>query len=642
MPVVASLTGSTVTRFGQDAEFELQIINRSQEVVPLSFVTVEIPDLHATVTHDLVESEVSWPVQAVPGDPFVGRDGRAQYLMAFVTGVTPGAHTVARFVLHRDLAAGESGSTLPLRAAALPLETSPANPPTGFHKRLPPTGSRCFDNFMSRQFQITLSDLAPLPCLTSLGFNLAVGVGAELAQRGFAQFSPRQLIIESNILADAALCAAITRAEIVAATNPVTITAFAAANIVGMFCVARDIDNMCEFHLYDGTPLEICDFDFLEWVTSMDPNDKAGFGSSLGAGYVRDIQERVAFRVRFENDAGASAPAQVVRIVDAIDASSFDIDSIQLISAQFGRHELDLRGTPVNTAHYVDLRPEQQIIVEVRVELSEDGAISWRFTSLDPVSMSIVSDPLLGFLPPNAVAPNGEGAVHFSIAPHPFLANGQLITNRAVIYFDEHFGQNQPIETNLWSATVDGDLPIAQIDVASVGLDKVRILASASDPTSGIRRIGVDIDDGSPGDPVRFWADNGDTLVFSTLDVDRLSFSAFAEDGAGNIGDHSSELLVDGARPRGHLDLRWYPAGARAGIVIEAAGSLDGFASVYIHDVRGRHVATLSGPEVLANGISWHWSGRDDAGRLAASGVYLARVETADYGKALTKLVLLR
>lgn len=61
-----------------------------------------------------------------------------------------------------------------------------------------------------------------------------------------------------------------------------------------------------------------------------------------------------------------------------------------------------------------------------------------------------------------------------------------------------------------------------------------------------------------------------------------------------------------------------------------------------IFDVRGRAVATVFEGEIAAGRFRRVWTGRDRRGRLLASGVYLARLESSSGERFVTRLVLLR
>ena len=66
-----------------------------------------------------------------------------------------------------------------------------------------------------------------------------------------------------------------------------------------------------------------------------------------------------------------------------------------------------------------------------------------------------------------------------------------------------------------------------------------------------------------------------------------------------------------------------------------------GAAELSIYDASGRLVRTLVHAALDAGPHSYVWDGRDAAGRVTASGVYLYRLTTAD-GQQARKMVLVR
>jgi len=82
--------------------------------------------------------------------------------------------------------------------------------------------------------------------------------------------------------------------------------------------------------------------------------------------------------------------------------------------------------------------------VDVDFALDPDtGVVSWRFTSIDPVTGQQTRDPLAGFLPPNQVPPEGDGWVTYTVRPRSTLVTGDVIDAQARIVFDT----NDPIDT---------------------------------------------------------------------------------------------------------------------------------------------------------------------------------------------------
>jgi flagellar hook assembly protein FlgD len=63
--------------------------------------------------------------------------------------------------------------------------------------------------------------------------------------------------------------------------------------------------------------------------------------------------------------------------------------------------------------------------------------------------------------------------------------------------------------------------------------------------------------------------------------------------------------------------------------------------TIEIYDVNGRHVRTLVDREQASGEQSVVWDGRDDGGRLMATGVYLYRM-TAPGIETASKMLLLK
>lgn len=101
-----------------------------------------------------------------------------------------------------------------------------------------------------------------------------------------------------------------------------------------------------------------------------------------------------------------------------------------------------------------------------------------------------------------------------------------------------------------------------------------------------------------------------------------------------------NEVSVGGAAPTtpSGLELQVRPSFAgRNPCTIRYRLPAPGAATVRIFDLRGRPVRSLGGGAASAGMMETRWDGRDDQGRRVASGVYFARVESAE--GALTKKI---
>ncbi|MCB1967173.1 MAG: cadherin-like domain-containing protein, partial [Candidatus Accumulibacter sp.] len=204
-----------------------------------------------------------------------------------------------------------------------------------------------------------------------------------------------------------------------------------------------------------------------------DPNQKlapAGFGP---AGYITP-SAALPYRVDFENEATATAPAQNVTITDQLD-TDLDWSSFALTEIGFGDHRI---AVPANTQYFETVVPvhynnqDFEVQIEVGINLAL-GRVFAHFYSIDP-NTSLPPDVLTGFLPPEDGTGRGMGYIAYRIDQKPGLATGTEIKNIALISFD-----GQP-----WIATnqVDPHNPAAGTDPAK----EARNTIDAGAPTSAV------------------------------------------------------------------------------------------------------------------------------------------------------------
>jgi len=205
-------------------------------------------------------------------------------------------------------------------------------------------------------------------------------------------------------------------------------------------------------------------------VTSIDPNDKLGV---VGYGPTRLIsgQQALPYSVRFENDATASAPVQELVVMDVLNVATLDVNTVSLETITFGNVHVYPQPGQSSYATEVDLRPALDLKVQVSASLDPyTGALSWYFKSIDPATGQPPLNPLVGFLPPNVVPPEGEGSVLFTVRPQPALSTGTEIRNAAAIMFDDP----PAYDTGDWLNTVDNTAPGSHVVALAPNQDSVR------------------------------------------------------------------------------------------------------------------------------------------------------------------------
>lgn len=172
---------------------------------------------------------------------------------------------------------------------------------------------------------------------------------------------------------------------------------------------------------------------------STDPNSKtgpAGFGTS---NFVA-ANGTLAYRVDFENETSASAPAQQVAVTDQLD-SNLDWSTFQVTEVGFGDQLMTIAS---GSQHYETTAKmsfngvDFDVQIEAGIRL-DTGEVYCVFHSIDPAT-TLPPSVNVGFLPPEDG--NGRGMGHFSyvVKAKPGSPTGTQIRNIALISFD-----NQPV-----------------------------------------------------------------------------------------------------------------------------------------------------------------------------------------------------
>src|SRR5262249_19837851 len=131
------------------------------------------------------------------------------------------------------------------------------------------------------------------------------------------------------------------------------------------------------------------------------------------------------------------------------------------------------------------------------------GIVTWTFTTVDPLTFDLPSDPFPGFLPPNQTPPIGEAYVTYRVRPRSGLATGAVINSMATIVFD----QNAPIDTPTVFNTIHGGPPTSSVQPlpATTTSTTFTVTWSGTDDAggSGIKSFDVFVsDDGSAFAPL--------------------------------------------------------------------------------------------------------------------------------------------
>jgi RHS repeat-associated protein len=172
-----------------------------------------------------------------------------------------------------------------------------------------------------------------------------------------------------------------------------------------------------------------------QFPTAFDPNDKIGPGYG-SQGFVA-ADAALPYRIDFENDPSATAPAQDVVITDQL-SSNLDWTSVRITEVGWGDTMI---AVPPNSQHYQTTVPMTfngktfDVDVQVGINLAT-GLITAEFSSIDPTTQ-LPPDVLTGFLPPEDGTGRGMGHISYTVLPLAGLPTGTQIRNVANVSFDE-------------------------------------------------------------------------------------------------------------------------------------------------------------------------------------------------------------
>ncbi|KPJ58544.1 MAG: hypothetical protein AMJ46_14050, partial [Latescibacteria bacterium DG_63] len=284
-------------------------------------------------------------------------------------------------------------------------------------------------------------------------------------------------------------------------------------------------------------------------ATAADPNEKEGVAGFGSASYVA-ADEILAYRIDFENEETATAPAQQVIVTDQLD-TNLDWGTFRLTKVGFGDQ---LIAVPPGAQHFETSVPfaYSGVSFEVQIEVNLDaatGEVQARFYSINAAT-GLPPSVLVGFLPPEDGTGCGMGHISYTIKPRVDLATGTEIRNVALISFD---GQPQ-IATNQVDPhdplqgtdpakeclnTIDADGPTSQIDPLPTQTNMADFLVSWSgmDDAGGCGIAYYEIYVSDNAGPFVLWleATTDTSATFTGEDGHTYAFYSIAIDNVGHL-----------------------------------------------------------------------------------------------------------
>jgi len=387
--------------------------------------------------------------------------------------------------------------------------------------------------------------------------------------------------------------------------------------------------NECTKQLYD----KIHTMD-QQQVGALDPNYKVGPSKFIKS------TNPFAYTIGFENKPTATAPAQQVTIIDTLDKSKFDLRTFNFGIIGWGDSIYEPTYSKQKSFsisyNYVTI---DSVIVRVDGRLdTASGVLRWKFTSLDPKTMNVPANPLIGFLPPDDSTHRGEGFVTYNLKLKQGFGTNTNVNNGATIIFD----YNAPISTKSYKNVIDNTRPYSAINPITLLNDSIiNVTWSGTDTGSGIMYYDI------------YFADNNDTFhdILYHTDSTHAEFKgqlnhtyklfSLATDSAGNIETDTMPIRTITLTPtsmttalKGLFDLRNIPNPFREECTIEFSLPENLEINLTVQNLYGNVISTVAQGKFNEGHYSYNFKSND-----LAAGVYLIELNTPK-GVYYTKMVI--
>jgi hypothetical protein len=283
----------------------------------------------------------------------------------------------------------------------------------------------------------------------------------------------------------------------------------------------------CAFVISPAGCIEAC----IQVPFSRDPNDMTG-PAGVGESKYLSPKYNAAYTVHFENVAESTAIAREVRVVDKL-VEGIDVHSVCLQEIAFGGCHVTV---PANQSFYetrlslgTNLLADVTGFVDVRRR-----EIRWTLRAIDPATGEPPESAQMGLLPPNDATHRGEGYVTYTVQPMAGVRTGTVITNSAVIVFDN----NEPIETApVWN-TIDAGAPSSAVaSLPAQVRGEFVVTWSGADDAGGSGVAGYDVHVSDDGGAYALWQANtaANAAVYPGEAGHRYAFYSVARDNVGNL-----------------------------------------------------------------------------------------------------------
>jgi RHS repeat-associated protein len=277
---------------------------------------------------------------------------------------------------------------------------------------------------------------------------------------------------------------------------------------------------------------------------SSDPNAIVGpVGVSSGGTRFVHGSAVLPYTILFENRPDAALAAGEVVVTHTLDAD-LDLSTFELGTVGIGG--LQWTAPPGSRAWstLLDDRAQSGLMIRLKARLDlTSRQVTWQLTGIDPTTGDKPSDPTLGFLPPDATAPEGQGFLTFSVEAAESARNAATVQAQASIVFDA----NPAIDTAVDTVVLDSLAPAATPSVPAASSNPVLVNLGATDNSGGsgvaaaevwVSKDGADfllLAPAAPPAPYAFTGEVGSSYRFKVRPVDRVGNVGALSDPSGSV-----------------------------------------------------------------------------------------------------------
>ena len=249
----------------------------------------------------------------------------------------------------------------------------------------------------------------------------------------------------------------------------------------------------------------------------------------------------IMYEVECENDpVFAGSAAHKVIITDTLAADKFVLPSLATSQVEIGGKILGVDNKQ-NFVSTLDLRPEINALAQVEQKFdTTTGVLTLTMTAINPITLEEIADPMVGVLLINTNG-LGEAKITYNVNLRDELSDGNSVTNRAEIIFD----QEASLLTPVWTNVIDKTPPVSRIAYGETQGDSVLMYFDGSDNLSGLWRYNVY----TRFDSLDYWRmaeEKHEGHVFiSSREGNNRQFYIEAVDSAGNVEEKNPQCEYD-------------------------------------------------------------------------------------------------